>query len=239
VICGAKAVRKTLNDEVCESGYRRIREIIHPEGVDDHNDHNDHSDQDHPMNLKAVQQLCGNPDIAAWIDIPCIGCSYPVLQGNDNSYYLSHNAQREPAFAGSIILDCESRPDFSSANSVLYGHNMLNGTMFGRLWYIPYRNASEAEPFFWIFTDREALRYRIFTAFGTDRTSEAFKLFDEGSDDFDAWCYSMREQSLIDTGEFSYEPDMKVVTLTTCGSTPWYRTIVSGVLEEKIQIVCN
>ena len=74
-----------------------------------------------------------NPDVIAWIDIPGAGISYPVLQGEDNSYYLTHLASGQFGISGSIFMDYHNRPDFSDQNTIIYGHNMKNGTMFSDL----------------------------------------------------------------------------------------------------------
>ena len=78
--------------------------------------------------LKAV-----NPDVVAWIVIPGLDISYPVVQGEDNAYYLQHLFTRETNSSGSIFVDFHNRPDFMDQNTIIYGHNMKNGSMFGSL----------------------------------------------------------------------------------------------------------
>lgn len=78
--------------------------------------------------LKAV-----NPDVIAWIQIPALDISYPVVQGKDNAYYLHHLFSGESNINGSIFVDCHNQPDFTDQNTIVYGHNMKNGSMFGTL----------------------------------------------------------------------------------------------------------
>lgn len=73
-----------------------------------------------------------NPDVLGVLDIPNTQIKYPVVQGKDNEFYLKHNIKKEYDINGSIFMDYEN--DYlQSDNLILYGHNMLNGTMFSDL----------------------------------------------------------------------------------------------------------
>ena len=64
-----------------------------------------------------------NSDIVGWIEIPNSNISYPVLQGEDNSYYMTHNYKREYSKDGSIFLDKDYDWRKPSTNLLMYGHN--------------------------------------------------------------------------------------------------------------------
>ena len=76
-----------------------------------------------------------NPDIYAWIDIPGTVISYPVLQSQNDpeDYYLDHTVERRKGYPGSIYSQMANKKDFSDFNTVLYGHNMKDGSMFAGL----------------------------------------------------------------------------------------------------------
>lgn len=74
-----------------------------------------------------------NEDIVAWIQIPGIGVDYPVVQGEDNEYYLHYTFERKANIAGSIFLDCRNRADFTDNKVIMYGHHMKDGSMFSNL----------------------------------------------------------------------------------------------------------
>ena len=75
-----------------------------------------------------------NGDIYAWIHIPDTKIDYPVLQHpTDNSYYLNHNLDGSRGYPGCIYTEDYNKKDFTDPNTVLYGHNMKNGTMFAGL----------------------------------------------------------------------------------------------------------
>ena len=70
-----------------------------------------------------------NPDVIAWIQIPALDISYPVVQGKDNYYYLHHMFDGQENKNGSIFVDYHNQPDFSDSNTIVYGHNMKNGSV--------------------------------------------------------------------------------------------------------------
>lgn len=74
-----------------------------------------------------------NPDVIAWIEIPGLEISYPVVQGRDNDYYLHHLITGENHKSGSIFMDFHNQENLSDRNSIIYGHNMKDGSMFGTL----------------------------------------------------------------------------------------------------------
>ena len=75
-----------------------------------------------------------NSDIYAWINIPGTSVDYPVLRcEDDNSYYLNHTVDKKKSIYGSIYTENYNGADFADFNTVVYGHNMKNGTMFGTL----------------------------------------------------------------------------------------------------------
>ena len=78
--------------------------------------------------LKAI-----NPDVKGWLYIEALDISYPVVQGPDNDAYLHTTYEGTSNFAGSIFLDYQNQGDFSDGNTIVYGHNMKNGSMFANI----------------------------------------------------------------------------------------------------------
>lgn len=74
-----------------------------------------------------------NPEVIAWIQIPALDISYPVAKGTDNAYYLQHMINGETNKSGSIFMDYHNQEDFTDRNTIIYGHNMRDGSMFGTL----------------------------------------------------------------------------------------------------------
>lgn len=77
--------------------------------------------------------LAINQDVCAWVTLDNTGVDYPVLQGDTNLTYINRDVYGEFALAGSIYLDSRNDNTFSDPYSLLYGHHMDNGSMFGDL----------------------------------------------------------------------------------------------------------
>lgn len=86
---------------------------------------------DSPVDFAALEQV--NPDIVGWVEIPALDLSYPLVQGQDNQYYLSHRYDRSPGAQGALFLDAAAHPGLEDPLTIVYGHNMGDGSMLGRL----------------------------------------------------------------------------------------------------------
>ena len=115
-------------------------------------------------------------DIVAWIDIPALGIAYPVVQGDDNEFYLHHLPNGEYKNAGSLFMEAANSPDLTDINTVIYGHNMDNGSMFGR-----FRNMTEEDyrqqPFLWLCTKEKTCLYAMFSLHISHVDDESYSLF--------------------------------------------------------------
>lgn len=106
-----------------------------------------------------------NEDIYAWIYIPNTQVDYPILQHpTENDYYLSHNLDGSSGYPGCIYTQLLNGKEFRDANTVLYGHNMKNGTMFGSLHEYEDNTFFEENPYVYIYTPDKVLVYEIFAA---------------------------------------------------------------------------
>lgn len=74
-----------------------------------------------------------NPDLVGIISVPSLNLLYPIVQGNDNTEYLSYTFERKKNPAGCLFIDCENDCPFTDGNTYIYGHNMKDGSMFGSL----------------------------------------------------------------------------------------------------------
>lgn len=171
--------------------------------------------------LKAV-----NPDVVGWICADALEkISYPVCRGDDNDYYLSHTFLREEVFAGAIFMDFRNSADFSDPNTIIYGHNMKNGSMFGTLKKLRDSDLLNASPRVWILTPEGDACYEIFSVFTTPADGEVYDLFPEGGEDFLAWEERMKDRSSVDRGT-ELSTDDRTVVLSTCTGNDETRWVV-------------
>lgn len=110
-----------------------------------------------------------NPDIYAWIYVPDTDVDYPVLQHpTDNSYYLNYNIDGTKGYPGCIYSEDYNAKDFSDVHTVLYGHNLKDGTMFTSLHNFEDKDLFGRDHYIFIYTESGALVYQIFAAYEFD-----------------------------------------------------------------------
>ena len=126
---------------------------------------------DRPEGIDFAELSSINPDIYAWIRIPDTQIDYPVLQREkDDTYYLRHNSGGRYAFAGSIYTEEANSRDFKDPMTVLYGHNMRDGSMFQNLHFFEDETFFAEHPEFFIYLSGYRLTYEIFAAYRFDDT---------------------------------------------------------------------
>jgi sortase B len=85
------------------------------------------------LNQSILELQCEYEGALGWLTVDGTGIDYPFAQADDNTFYLHKNLNGNDMKAGTIFMDCRNEKDFSDFNTVLYGHNMKNGSMFGTL----------------------------------------------------------------------------------------------------------
>lgn len=156
-----------------------------------------------------------NPEVAGWIYIESIELGYPVMQGCDNEYYLSHTWDRQEIFAASIFMDYRNSMDFSDYNTIIYGHNMKDGTMFHNIQYCMEKEYYEKSPYIWILTPTEDYRYEIFAEYDARYDSDTYTLFDGPGLELEQYISRMQRQSLWKS-EVELSGNERILTLSTC-----------------------
>lgn len=171
-----------------------------------------------------------NPDVLGWISIPGTQLDYPVLQGEDNQYYLKRTWQGQRNSAGSIFLECKVNGDFSDFNTIIYGHNMKNGSMFGSLRQYRTQSHYETNPYIYIADDLGVRRYEIFAAFEAEVTGYAYRLDMNTTEKKQALLDYSLERTVIDTDIVPVAEDT-IITLSTCTGNGYdTRWVVQAVL---------
>ncbi|WP_319638570.1 class B sortase [Lacrimispora sp. 210928-DFI.3.58] len=165
-----------------------------------------------PVNEAALYEA--NEEYRLWVSIPGTHIDYPAAQHKDNVYYLDHSFTEEEQASGCIFLDKESVPGISR-NTVLYGHNMKDGSMFADLKKYKDKAYFDAHPAIFLHLRGQWLECPVFscqlraetdgTAMRTDLTEEEWK----------EYLQEMEASSLYSTG-IHPGADQKIVTLSTC-----------------------
>ena len=172
-----------------------------------------------------------NEDIIGWVyftGLPQI--SYPVLQAKDNDYYVhrTYDLSSSDSKAGSIFMDYRMAGDFSSPYSVIYGHNVRDGSMLSDLAQLKDQDLYNKEPYFWILTPDGNYRYQIFSIFQCHRSADVFqRSFDCWGEDFSKWLSELKLRNSMQ-GDVKLREDGHVIAFSTCVPNSFDRTIVCG-----------
>ena len=173
-----------------------------------------------------------NPDVLGWIIIPETVVSYPLLQGTDNDFYLSHTWQKASSAVGSIFMEYRSNPELTDFNTIIYGHRMRDRSMFGSLGDYKDREHWRAHPSIYLACAEGAYRYDIFAVYEASVTGAVYERSAWDADGREAFIDSCLEQSVIETGIVPAADD-RLLTLSTCtGNGYATRWVVQAVLAE-------
>lgn len=176
--------------------------------------------------LKAV-----NPDVVGWLEVEALDISYPIVQTTDNDHYLHYTFEGQRNANGAIFLEHTNKSDFEDCNTIIYGHNMRNGSMFGSFRKL-HEQANLTSPYVWICTPEHTWRYKIFSVHTTSVTGETYTLFSMADEQFAEYLKSMKAASEL---KLDAEPDVndKVITMSTCTGDSKTRFVIQAKRLEK------
>ena len=168
------------------------------------------------------------PDAIGWIYVPDTSINYPIMQGEDNDFYLTHGTDGRSLKCGCIELDfrCENR--FQNNFNILYGHNMKNGSMFANVCRFKEKSYYDSHPYGWVYTADSVYRLDFFSVAVTDWYDEIYNGYREVSE----WIPRLKEISRIYENMELTEQD-RLVLLSTCSyEFDNARTVLTGRLVE-------
>lgn len=159
--------------------------------------------------------------------------SFPIMQSNDNSYYLYRLYNGTYNANGSIFMDCECNSDFSDLNTIIYGHRMRGGAMFGPLYDLLDYKEENIKEFEIYLPDGTKHLYDIYSVTKVKADGYAYTNKFGSLESFTEYKYHLKEESQYDTGVET--TDAKTVLLSTCdvGSSYGNRIVILG-QEKKI-----
>lgn len=174
-----------------------------------------------------------NPETVGWLYIPALEVEYPVVQGKDNEYYITHTFQKEKNSAGTIFADYRAAADFSDYNTLVYGHNMKNGSMFGKLKnFIRDAGLCENNPYFYMYTPEGCYQYMIISYYVTEDGSSTYSM-PRNQDEYDTYKKNIMRRTSYKCKE-EIPTEKPLMTLSTCygkaGTTQ--RFVVHGIQKQ-------
>ncbi len=183
------------------------------------------------VNFDALLNI--NSDIVGWIYIEAIPTiSYPIVQGNDNDYYLTHTVEGVQNSSASIFLDYRNASDYSDSNSIIYGHNMKNQSMFGILSKLTEEETFAKSPYIWIIEpDGEEVCYQVFSARNVSEMDALYNTLNSDPVTLKANLESYQRYSEVESHEV-FTGTEHIITLSTCTSNDTVRCVVQAVRKD-------
>ena len=165
------------------------------------------------INFRALQEV--NPDVIGWIYSPDTTINYPVVQGDDNAYYLKHLADGTENRNGCPFLDVQNRPDFTDDNSIIYGHHMQNGTMFAGISWYEDQSYYDEHPVMYLMTPSAPYRIELFSGYITTMDSSAYMQTFGGIREHTDWLKDVSGRSDF-RANLEISAYDRVINLSTC-----------------------
>lgn len=180
-----------------------------------------------------VRQLSAEQsDAVGWLYIPDTNIDYPIMQSGDNDYYAHRATDGSYLYAGSLFMDYRCSSDFTDFNSVIYGHNMGNGTMFADIPHYENEEYFMNHSYGWL-TDEDEVRLIDF--FAVARTVDTSGLY-LADPTFEKWDSQLRNCASI-YKEIGISADDNLIMLSTCtGAEGNSRTVLVGKIIEESDV---
>ena len=179
------------------------------------------------INFEELKQK--NSDTVAWLKVENTNIEFPIVQANNNSYYLTHNFDKEYNVAGWIFADYKNKLDGTDRNIVVYGHNMRNNSMFGSLkdviteeWY-----NNEENKYITFVTENDYQTYQVFSVYQI-KTEDYYIKTEFKSNEFTEFIDTITKRSKKDFG-INVSKEDTILTLSTCSNNNKYRVVLHSV----------
>lgn len=177
------------------------------------------------VDLGKIKEI--NSDTVAWLKVNGTTIEYPVVKYNDNDFYLSHSFDKKYNKAGWIFADFRNTFDGNDDNIIIYGHNMLDGSMFNTLkkvikseWY-----ENEDNHLIFLLTENQQIKYKVFSTYKISAKDYETVTKYESKEDFKTYLNIIKHKSI-----FNYKVDVnendQILTLSTCDDNSNYRIVL-------------
>lgn len=193
----------------------------------ENNENNEKSYKERKINWNKLKNT--NEDIVAWIRIPDTNIDYPIVKGNNNLEYINKNIYGRKSKAGCLFVDSNIISPFESNNTIIYGHNLNNGSMFSNI--KKYRNKNYAQNHKEIdilLPDGRKLKYEVFAFYKANANN--YDIYDTNVENLDEYYNTIQKYNNL---EMNYDLSKPILTLSTCtNGNKNHRYILQAYLKE-------
>ena len=167
-------------------------------------------------NLEKFEPLLKiNEDIVGWVQVPNTKVNYPVVKTTDNDFYLHHNIKKEKSVAGSIFMDYRNNENVEDRNTIIYGHNMKDGSMFKDLVNYKKQEFLKENQTIEFSNLKDEMQWMIFSVYITDTNFNYIRTKFVDDEDYERFLNEISSKSMYDT-QTNVSKEDQIVTLSTC-----------------------
>lgn len=215
--------QKKINDGIIDEAVKKV------EQTDEDKKNNDTDNNPLIIDFQTLKEK--NSDIIAWLYSEGTPINYPIVQTTNNDYYLRRLIDGTYNQAGTIFMDYKNSNDFSDPNTIIYGHNMKNDSMFGSLTKYENQNYYDEHKEMFLYTENKKFIIKIFAGFITSSESDIYGYPKTSNTNKKLIDNAIKKSTFISDVDVSCED--KIITLSTCSyNFENARYILLGVLKE-------
>lgn len=225
-------ITKEINEIVTPTPIEEEGELINPP-EDKANDYWDYVKLPfYEVDFTALKEK--NPDTIAFIHMQGNNINYPVVQTDNNDYYLKHAYDKSKNSAGWVFMDYRNNITDLSENTVIYGHGRLDETVFGSLKNALTKTwqANKENYVIWLTTEKENLVFQIFSIYTIPSENYYIETDFSSSADKEKWLNTMKERNTT-SFDTSVNTNDKILTLSTCQNNNGGRIVVQAKLIKR------
>lgn len=156
-----------------------------------------------------------NPAYACWIYLPGTPIDYPVVHSDNNKTYLNHMFDGTRNASGTLFIDYRNLPNFQDPNTLVYGHHMRNGSMFGTLPHFNKPGYAAAHPYLLVMTSQSLLLAELFAGYVTSSDDHCYDIAISDAEDLLHFEETAQRKSSF-TIPMEFSPSDRLLTLSTC-----------------------
>ena len=172
-----------------------------------------------------------NTETVGWIQVNGTNINYPIVQHNDNEYYLDHDFYKRNTNIGWVFADYRNNFNDLDNNTIIYAHNLINRTMFGQLPYLLRKNWQSNKNNYYIklTTKKEKMIWQIFSVYKIAPTIDYLQVRFYSPENYQSFLNNIKNRSAYNFNTDITNKD-KIITLSTCDDTGTKRVVVHAKL---------
>lgn len=191
-----KVISKVVDYKESKNAYEKVREVK--------NNSNNFSEE-----LIKI-----NEDYKMWLEVPNTNIDYPVVQGEDNDFYLNHDFNKKESSSGAIFIDYKNNID-KDKNIIIYGHNMRNKSMFQNLMKFKDEEFWKENNKIILTIDGKTYEYEIFSSYISNAKDIDLKTNFENDDEYLKYIDDIKKRSIFHR-DMNIKSNDRIITLSTC-----------------------